>query len=102
LLKTKTMRKSPEDQSFFDHYEELRNRLIKSIVAFFIASCLFYFVLDEVFEFLIKPVGQLVFIAPGEAFVARIMLTLLGGVISCSPCYFVPDLAVYCHWIKEK
>ena len=79
------MNKSPEDQSFFDHYEELRNRLIKSIIAVIIGACLFSFILDEVFIFIIQPVGKLVFLAPGEAFVTRIMLTLLGGVFLALP-----------------
>jgi len=78
-LKTKIMSKSPRNISFFDHVEELQNRLIKSIIAIVIASSLFYSVIDEVFMALVKPVGQLVFVAPGEAFVARIILTLFGG-----------------------
>jgi sec-independent protein translocase protein TatC len=79
------MSKSPKGQSFFDHYEELRGRLIKIAVAVFVAACLFYTVLDKVFEWLIQPVGRLVFIAPGEAFVARIMLTIFGGLFLALP-----------------
>ena len=79
------MSKSLEGQSFFDHYEELRGRLIKSVLAVILAACLFYLVLDEVLAFLIKPVGRLVFVAPGEAFVTRIWLTLLGGIFLALP-----------------
>ena len=79
------MNKSPEDLSFFAHYEELRNRLIKSIVAVLVAACLFYLIVDKVFAFVIKPVGRLVFTAPGEAFVARIMLALFGGIFLALP-----------------
>lgn len=84
-LKTKIMSKSPRSIHFFDHVEELQSRLIKSIIAIVIASGLFYFVIDEVFMALVKPVGQLVYIAPGEAFVARVMLTLFGGVFLALP-----------------
>lgn len=84
-MKTKIMNKSLRGISFHDHVEELQARLIKSIVAIFVASCLFYIVIDEVFAVLVKPVGQLVFTAPGEAFVARIMLTLLGGFFLALP-----------------
>lgn len=84
-LKTKTMNKSLRDISFFGHVEELRNRLIKSIAAICLASCLFYIIIDEVFEILVKPVGHLVFTAPGEAFIARIMLTLFGGFFLALP-----------------
>ncbi|MCK4881431.1 MAG: twin-arginine translocase subunit TatC, partial [Candidatus Omnitrophica bacterium] len=79
------MNKSPEDLSFFAHYEELRDRLIKSIVAVLAAACLFYLIVDKVFAFVIKPVGRLVFTAPGEAFVARIMLALFGGIFLALP-----------------
>ena len=84
-LKIKTMNKNPRNISFFDHIEELQSRLIKSIVAVFVASCFFYIFVDEVFKVLVKPVGQLVFTAPGEAFVARIMLTLFGGFFLALP-----------------
>lgn len=84
-MKTKIMNKSLRNISFLDHVGELQTRLIKSIVAIFVASCLFYIVIDEVFAVLVKPVGQLVFTAPGEAFVARIMLTLFGGFFLALP-----------------
>jgi len=79
------MNKSPEDLSFFDHIEELRGRLIKSILSVLVAASLFYLVIDEVFAVIIKPVGKLVFTAPGEAFIARIMLTLFGGLFLALP-----------------
>jgi len=84
-LKIKIMNKNPRNISFFDHIEELQSRLIKSIVAIFIAACFFYIVVDEVFKVLVKPVGQLIFTAPGEAFVARIMLTIFGGFFLALP-----------------
>lgn len=79
------MKKNPEDLSFFDHFEELRNRLVKSILAVLIAACFFYAFVDEIFALLIKPVGKLVFTAPGEAFVARIMLAFFGGIFMALP-----------------
>jgi len=84
-LKTKIVNKSPRNIRFFDHIEELQNRLIKSIGAIVVASCFFYIFIDEVFMVLVKPVGQLVFTAPGEAFVARVMLTLFGGFFLALP-----------------
>ncbi|MCK5581692.1 MAG: twin-arginine translocase subunit TatC [Candidatus Omnitrophica bacterium] len=79
------MNPNPEDLSFFAHYEELRSRLIKSIISVLVAACFFYVVIDEVFAFVIRPVGKLVFTAPGEALVARIMLTLFGGIFLAFP-----------------
>jgi len=85
ILKTRITNKSPKSSSFFDHFDELRNRLIKSIVSLLIAACLFYTVIDKAFAILIKPVGRLVFTAPGDAFVARLMLTLIGGFFLALP-----------------
>jgi len=85
LLTAKIMNKSLRGASFFDHFEELRNRLIVSILSICIGAGLFYIIIDEVFAILVKPVGQLVFTAPGEAFIARIMLTLLGGFFLALP-----------------
>jgi len=84
-LKTKIMNKSLRNISFLDHVGELQTRLIKSIAAIFVASCLFYIFIDDILAVLVKPVGQLVFIAPGEAFVARIILTLYGGFFLALP-----------------
>jgi sec-independent protein translocase protein TatC len=79
------MNKSPSNISFFDHIGELQDRLIKSIIAIFIASCVFYVFIDEVFMILVKPVGKLIFTAPGESFIARVTLTLFGGFFLALP-----------------
>ena len=42
------MSNSPETSGFFAHYEELRNRLIKSISSIFAAACFFYIFVDDV------------------------------------------------------
>ena len=79
------MNKSPEGSSFFAHYEELRSRLIKSIVSVLFAACFFYAIVDQVLALVIKPVEKLVFTAPGEAFIARITLALFGGLFLSLP-----------------
>jgi len=100
-LKTKIMNKSLRGISFHGHVEELQTRLIKSIVAIFVASCIFYIYIDEVFAVLIKPVGQLVFTAPGEAFVARIMLTLFGGFFLAFPVVLYQTWQFVASGLKE-
>lgn len=84
-LKTRTKARIPNRADFFDHYEELRSRLIKAIAAFLFFSCLFYAVIDEALGILAKPVGILIFTTPAEAFVTRIMLTLFGGFFLALP-----------------
>ncbi|HQP10053.1 MAG TPA: twin-arginine translocase subunit TatC [Candidatus Omnitrophota bacterium] len=79
------MKRNPDDLSFLDHYEELRRRIIKCLCAILIGACCFYAFLDPVLAFLIKPVGRLVFVAPGEAFVVRIMLSVFGGAFFALP-----------------
>lgn len=79
---------SIEKMSFFSHLDELRDRLIKSLVAVVITSCVFYFFVDDVLYFLIKPLGQIVFTSPADAFIARLTLTLMGGAILAIPVIF--------------
>jgi sec-independent protein translocase protein TatC len=69
----------------FDHIEELRNRFLKVLLCFVLASAFFYRFVDHVLVYMIKPVGKLVFTAPAEAFMATVWLTLLGGFILSLP-----------------
>ncbi len=68
-----------KDLSFFGHLDELRSRLIKAVVAVVICSCIFYVFIDAILAAIIKPVGQLVFTSPTDAFFSRMILTLFGG-----------------------
>ena len=79
------MTRNPDELSFFEHFDELRRRLIKSLVAVIVAACLFYPFVDSVLAFLIRPVGRVVFTSPSDAFVARFMLVVWGGVIFALP-----------------
>jgi sec-independent protein translocase protein TatC len=81
----KAMSVNPKKISFFDHVEELRSRLMKSVLAVVSAGCFAYFFVDEALEFIIKPVGRIVFTAPEDAFIARILLTFIGGFFLALP-----------------
>ena len=70
---------------FVEHLEELRSRIIKSVIFIIVYSSLLYNFIDVFLPALIKPVGQLVFIAPQEAFIARIKIAFLGGLFLSSP-----------------
>jgi sec-independent protein translocase protein TatC len=76
---------SPASLSFFEHLDELRGRLIKSIFAIFICACIFYPFIDQTLSLLIKPVGKLVFTSPTDAFVARLALTIFAGIFLALP-----------------
>ncbi|MBI5415324.1 MAG: twin-arginine translocase subunit TatC [Candidatus Omnitrophica bacterium] len=79
------MTRNPNDLSFLEHFDELRSRLIKSLIAVAVAACLFYPFVDPVLAFLIRPVGRVVFTSPADAFAARFMLVVWGGVILALP-----------------
>ena len=68
-----------------EHLEELRSRIIKSAAFVIIISCLIYAFVDPVLTSLIRPVGRLVFIAPQEALVSRVKLSLFAGLFLSSP-----------------
>lgn len=71
--------------TFFQHLDELRNRCIKSVIVFSLASCLFYQFIPKILPYLIAPVEKLVFIYPQEAFLAKITLALIGGLCLSLP-----------------
>jgi len=68
-----------------EHLEELRARAIKSVIFIIAASCLLYGFVDIILPSLVKPVGKLVFIAPQEAFIARIKISFFGGLFLSAP-----------------
>ena len=71
--------------SLVEHLEELKSRVIKSIVFIIISAVLIYNYIDILIPILIKPVGRLVFISPQEAFIVNIKIAFLGGLFLSSP-----------------
>jgi len=71
--------------SLVSHLEELRSRIISSVIFVIVATCITYAFVGNILPFLVKPVGRLVFIAPQEAFVANIKIALFGGIFISSP-----------------
>ena len=70
---------------FWDHVDELRSRVLVCLAAVVIAAVVFYQFVDPVFHFVIRPVGSLVFTSPADAFVARLLLAILGGLVMAMP-----------------
>lgn len=68
-----------------EHLDELRSRVIKSVIFIFICSCVVYNYVDVLLSILVKPVGELVFIEPQEAFVTNIKIAVFGGLFLSSP-----------------
>src|SRR5437879_4205676 len=68
-----------------EHLEELRVRLLISLVAFGVATIIGYLFVERILALLLKPVGQVVFLAPTEAFFVRLKVAALAGVFLSLP-----------------
>ncbi len=71
--------------SFFSHLQELRNRLLKAIGAFVLATILVWNFIDPLIGRIVSPVGKIVFTSPAEAFNARMTLSMIGGFLLSLP-----------------
>ena len=75
---------------FFEHLDELRRRLLISLGAVAVSSVCLYFFADGLLALLIQPLQRvegstLYFFSPQEAFVIKLKITLLAGVLAASP-----------------
>lgn len=83
-----------EKMPFTQHLEELRKRLIISAIAIGIGFLISYFFKERIFEWLMKPLLQvlpkgeghkLIYTAPHEAFVTYLKVSFIAGVGLASP-----------------
>jgi sec-independent protein translocase protein TatC len=78
--------------SFLEHLDELRRRIIYSVIAIgvgFLIACLF---IQSIFDFIMRPLqaqlpagGTLIYTDPTEAFVLYIKIALIAGLVLASP-----------------
>ena len=81
--------------SFLDHLDELRRRIIYSLIAVGIGFGIAFFWLDNIFTFIFEPMkaplpaGQmLIYTEPGEQFFLMFKIGLMAGLIIASPLVF--------------
>ncbi len=93
-----------KEMSFLEHLEELRWRLIKSIIAIFVGAIAAFFFSDLILELLLRPfklavqmqaeaggnheganAARLIFLAPTEGFMVRIKLAIFAGLFIALP-----------------
>ncbi|MBM3314655.1 twin-arginine translocase subunit TatC [candidate division WOR-3 bacterium] len=74
--------------NFLQHLEELRKRLLYSAVALVAAAVAGYYFSGPILDILQRPVGNLVFLAPPEAFVTRLKVGFAAGLILAAPVIF--------------
>lgn len=79
--------------SFLDHLDELRKRLIRSVVAvlvgvgatFYFHQRIYDFILTAPLRKVLPPHTTLIFTEPGEAFSLHIKIALIAGVLTAAP-----------------
>lgn len=81
-----------EEKSFLEHLEELRQRLIKCLIAVGVAFGVCYFFSKEILDFLMVPLKRsmpegttAIFLNPAEAFLTYIKLSLYSAIFFSSP-----------------
>jgi len=82
------MEKDQNKMGFLEHLEELRGRIIKSLVSIILFSIGAYFFSERLIDFISKPIPELYFMSPTEAFAIRIKLSLIAGMIASVPVIF--------------
>lgn len=92
------------DMEILDHLEELRKRLIISVVFVLIFSILSYTRSDEIIDFLREPLGniELVFITPTEGFMTKLKVAFFGGVVFSSPVIFTQTILFVSPGLYKK
>lgn len=90
--KNKKKTKTGSELPLMEHLEELRKRLLISIVVIMVFSIVSIIFIDKILALIAAPVGKLVFINPTEAFMARIKLSFFSGL------FFSVPVLIYQIW----
>jgi len=91
LANEETLRPEDQELPLTEHLRELRDRIIKSLLAVTLTSALCYWQLDRLLHFLLAPLlpvleePKLIFTAYQEAFFSYLKLAVVAGVILASP-----------------
>jgi sec-independent protein translocase protein TatC len=80
--------------SFLDHLDELRRRIITSLIAVAVAFVFTFIYVDHILVFILLPMEQLAghtlsFIDPTEGFILKVKVALMAGLILASPVVFM-------------
>jgi sec-independent protein translocase protein TatC len=73
------------NMGFIEHLEELRRRLIVCMASVLVVSIVGYYFAEQMIDFLIRPVGEVYFMSPTEAFGVRIKISLFAGLLVSVP-----------------
>lgn len=88
VIATPTEKREPlREMSFLDHLDDLRKVIVQAAVAFLLAMVVCWFFSGQLLEFLIRPlpVESLVFTDPSEAFLVRVRVSVIVGLMISFP-----------------
>lgn len=99
--------------SLFEHLSELRMRLVRIVVVFLVALCVFYMASPKMGQFLLLPIsdflptdgnGTVVLSAldPFESFTTRLSITVFFSIIGTSPVILWQILAFFLPALKQN
>ena len=74
--------------SLIKHLEELRYRIIRSLLAVFVGSAVSYYFIDVIMKYLTLPVGKLYYLQPSEAFFTYLKVAVAAGFLLALPVVF--------------
>lgn len=77
-----------KEMTFLEHLDELRRCLLKSCIFVFLFSLVIWNFSGTIVEWIIKPVGRVVFTDLSEAFSVRLKVSVWGGLFFSSPIIF--------------
>ena len=76
------------NMSILRHLEELRMRIIRSLIAIAAGSAISYFYIEEIMRYLTLPTGRLYYLQPAEAFFTYIKISIFAGFLLALPVVF--------------
>lgn len=79
--------RSPGEMTLVDHLVELRNRLVKSIVAIVLGSIVGFLFWEQIRNVLLAPLpgGKAQVLGPGDAFAIALRISIVAGIIIAMP-----------------
>ena len=93
--------KDDGSMSILAHLEELRWRLIRSIISVIVCSGICYYFIEDIMAFISQPVGKLYYLQPSEAFFTYLKVSICCGFILALPivfyqlwCFVLPALTI--------